>query len=114
MRLESMLFFAETIRDIGVHTLRLMNSTYPSTIGDKSCASIARALAKNSVSEANPDLPALCCSQFLPALASHPWKINLLRQLISFCFIILMALYIHRTVNASFIVLFPLKDKIFS
>jgi hypothetical protein len=43
-------FFAETILDIGFHTLSLMNSTYPSTIWGKSSASYARALAKNSVS----------------------------------------------------------------
>ena len=36
--------------DIGFHTLSLINSTYPSTIWDKSSARDVRALAKNSVS----------------------------------------------------------------
>jgi hypothetical protein len=47
-------FFVETLLDIGLHTLSLMNSTYPSTIRDKSSASYARALAKYSVSEIEP------------------------------------------------------------
>ena len=44
-------FFVETHLDISFHTFRLINSTYPSTIWDKSSASYARALAKNSVSD---------------------------------------------------------------
>jgi hypothetical protein len=51
--LETRLFFAESLPDIGFHTLSLMNSTYPSTIWDKSSASYARALAKNSVSDSH-------------------------------------------------------------
>jgi hypothetical protein len=43
-------FFVETILDIGFHTLSFMNSTYPSTIWDKSFASYARMLAKYSMS----------------------------------------------------------------
>ena len=42
--------FVETLLEIGFHTLSLINSTYPSTIWDKSSASYARSLAKNSVS----------------------------------------------------------------
>jgi hypothetical protein len=42
--------FAETLLDIGFNTLNLMNSTYPSTIWDKSSASYAHALVKYSVS----------------------------------------------------------------
>jgi hypothetical protein len=44
-------FFEEMILDIGFHTFSYINSTYPSTIWDKSSASYARALAKNSVSD---------------------------------------------------------------
>ena len=44
-------FFVETIQESGFHTLTLMNSTYPSTIWDKSYASYVSALRKNSVSE---------------------------------------------------------------
>jgi hypothetical protein len=43
-------FCVETLLEIGFHTLSLMNSTYSSTICDKSSVSYARALAKNSVS----------------------------------------------------------------
>ena len=43
-------FLVETLLDIGFHTLSLMNSTYPSTIWDKSSASYTRTLAKNSMS----------------------------------------------------------------
>ena len=43
--------FAENLLDIGFHTLSLMNSTYPSTIWNKSSGSFARALAKNFVSD---------------------------------------------------------------
>jgi hypothetical protein len=45
-----MLFVVETLPYIGFHTLSLMNSTYLSTIWDKSSASYARTLANNSVS----------------------------------------------------------------
>ena len=44
------MIFAEILLDIGFHILSLMNSTYPSTIWDKSSASYAHMLAKNSVS----------------------------------------------------------------
>ena len=54
MGLETMLFFEETLPDIGLHTFSLINSTYSSTIWVKSSASYARALAKYSVSEAAP------------------------------------------------------------
>ena len=40
MRLDA--FFVETLLEIGFHTSSLMNSTYPSTIWDKSSASFAR------------------------------------------------------------------------
>jgi hypothetical protein len=40
----------DTLLDIGFHILSLLNSTYPSTIRDKSSASYAHALTKNSVS----------------------------------------------------------------
>ena len=43
-------FFVEALQENGFHTLSLMNSTYPSTIWDKSSMSYARVLAKNSVS----------------------------------------------------------------
>ena len=43
-------FFVETLPHFGFHTFSIMNSTYPSTIWDKSSASYARALAKYSVS----------------------------------------------------------------
>ena len=42
--------FAENLQKIGFNPLSLMNSTYPSTIWDKSSASYAHALAQNSVS----------------------------------------------------------------
>jgi hypothetical protein len=42
MRLETMVCLAETLLDIGFHTLSLINSTYPSAIWDK-------LLANNSV-----------------------------------------------------------------
>ena len=42
--------FVETIHKIGFHTMSLMNSTYSSTIWDKSSVSYARALAQYSVS----------------------------------------------------------------
>jgi hypothetical protein len=35
-------FFVENLLDIGLHTLSLMNSTYPSTIWEKYSASYAR------------------------------------------------------------------------
>jgi hypothetical protein len=44
-------FFAETLLEIGFYTLSSKNSTYPYTLWDKSSASYACALAKNSVSE---------------------------------------------------------------
>ena len=44
-------FFVETLQEIGFHTLSLMNSTYPSTIWDKSSASYARTLAQYSMSD---------------------------------------------------------------
>ena len=44
-----MIFCVEVLLDIGFHTLSLMNSTYPSTIWDKSRPSYARAFANNSV-----------------------------------------------------------------
>jgi hypothetical protein len=46
--------FLEILQENGFHTLNLMNSTYPSTIWDKSSASYARVLAKNSVSVSDP------------------------------------------------------------
>ena len=42
--------FVETLQEIGFHTLSLMNSTYPSTIWDKSSASYAHTLVLYSVS----------------------------------------------------------------
>ena len=60
-------FFAESHLNIGFHTLSLMNSTYPSTISDKSSASYASALVKNSVSA--PIKP-----QWSPPL-NHYWKL---------------------------------------
>jgi hypothetical protein len=47
-------FLVETLPKIGFHTLSLMNSTYPSTIWDKSSASFAHAIAQYSMSEKNP------------------------------------------------------------
>ena len=38
-------FIVETLQEIDFHTLKLINSTYPSTISDKSSVSYARALA---------------------------------------------------------------------
>ena len=43
-------FIVKTSLCIGFHTLNLMDSTYPSTIWDKSSASYAHALEKYSVS----------------------------------------------------------------
>ena len=43
--------FVETVQEIGFHTLILMNSTYPSTIWDKSSTSYARVLEQYSMSQ---------------------------------------------------------------
>ena len=43
-------FSVETFQDIGFHTLTMVNSTYPSTIWEKSSASYAHMLAQYSMS----------------------------------------------------------------
>jgi hypothetical protein len=60
MRIETMFFFVETLLEIGFHTLSLMNSTYPSTIWNKSSASYARMLAKYSMPGFMSPIPSVC------------------------------------------------------
>jgi hypothetical protein len=77
---ETMPFFAETLPDIGFHTFSLMNSTYPSTIWDKSSASYAHALAKYSVS-ANTSTLVLVFHHNTPRIA-HPWYFPTIYQIL--------------------------------
>ena len=46
------MFYFLKLQEIGFHTMSLMNSTYPSTISDKSSSSYARMFAQHSMSEA--------------------------------------------------------------
>ena len=70
-------FSAETLLDTGIHTLSLMISTYPSTIWDKSSASYARVLAKNSMSVVDICVVKVDCFDFKLSLYRYNPNVDL-------------------------------------